>query len=215
MRLIVVRHGATLYNAETRFTGQTDTPLAAQGMRQAHAVAERLRQVDFSLVVSSDLVRARQTAEEIIAAHPSASLTVDPDLREIALGSWEGLTYAEVRDHQSEVFDAWQRDPVRGAPPGGETALALQKRVVRAFERWRQPVSDATRVWVTHGGVISALLCYALDLDLTKRWQFRRDNASVTEFDVGAGYIIVMRVNDTAHLEGLPDIGMVEDRQML
>ena len=61
-------------------------------------------------------------------------------------------------------------------------------------------------MWVTHGGVISALLCYALDLDLTKRWQFRRDNASITEFDVGADYIIVMRVNDTAHLEALPDM---------
>lgn len=215
MRLIVVRHGATLHNAEARFTGQTDAPLSAQGMRQAHAVAERLRLVDFSLVVSSDLVRARQTAEEIIVACPSASLAFDPDLREIALGSWEGLTYAEVRDQQPEVFDTWQRDPVHGAPPDGETALALQKRVVHAFERWRQPGAGTTIVWVTHGGVISALLCYALDLDLTKRWQFRRDNASITEFDVGAGYIIVMRVNDAAHLEGLSDIGPVEDRQTL
>jgi broad specificity phosphatase PhoE len=143
------------------------------------------------------------------------TLRLDPDLREIALGAWEGSTYAEVRGQQPEAFDAWQRDAMRGAPPGGETALALQKRVIHAFERWRQPESDMTQVWVTHGGVISALLCYALELDLTKRWRFRRDNASITEFDVGAAYIIVMRVNDTAHLETLPDMGPVEERQAL
>ena len=215
MRLIVVRHGATLHNAEARFTGQTDAPLSVYGVIQARAVAERLRTIDCSIVVSSDLLRATQTAEEIIAARPSASLSIDPDLREIALGAWEGLTYAEVRDQQPEALALWQRDPIHGAPPGGETALALQRRVIRAFERWRRPEQDTAMIWVTHGGVISALLCYALDLDLTKRWQFRRDNASITELDVGADYIIVMRVNDTAHLEALPDSGMVEDRQAL
>jgi broad specificity phosphatase PhoE len=215
MRLIVVRHGATLHNAEARFTGQTDSPLSEYGLTQARAVAERLRTINFSRVVSSDLLRATQTAEEIIAARPSASLSLDADLREIALGAWEGLTYAEVRDQQPEALALWRRDPIHGASPGGETALALQRRVVRAFERWRRPEQDTTMVWVTHGGVISALLCYALDLDLTKRWQLRRDNASITELDVGADYIIVMRVNDTAHLEALADSGLVEDRQAL
>src|SRR5689334_262441 len=80
MRLIVVRHGATLHNAEARFTGQTDAPLSDHGVTQARAVAGRLRTIDFSMVVSSDLLRATQTAEEIIAAHPSASLSLDPDL---------------------------------------------------------------------------------------------------------------------------------------
>jgi broad specificity phosphatase PhoE len=215
MRLIVVRHGATLHNAEARFTGQTNAPLSEYGLTQARAVAERLRAIHFSMVVSSDLLRATQTAEEIVAAHPSASLSLDADLREIALGAWEGLTYAEVRDRQPEALALWQRDPVHGAPPGGETTLALQRRVIRAFEHWRRPEQDSAMIWVTHGGVISALLCYALDLDLTKRWQFRRDNASITELDVGADYIIVMRVNDTAHLEGLPDSGLVEGRQAL
>jgi alpha-ribazole phosphatase len=215
MRLIVVRHGATLHNAEARFTGQTDAPLSAYGMLQARAVAERLQTTDFSIVVSSDLLRATRTAEEIVAARTSASLRLDPHLREIALGAWEGLTYAEVRNQWPEALAAWQRDPINGAPPGGETALALQRRVIRAFERWRSVEQDTIVIWVTHGGVISALLCYALDLDLTKRWQFRRDNASITELDVGADYVILMRVNDTAHLEALPDSGLIEVRQAL
>lgn len=215
MRLIVVRHGATLHNAEARFTGQTDASLSALGMAQARVVAERLQSLDFTTVVSSDLLRATQTAREIVATRPSVSLRLDPDLREIALGAWEGRTYAEVRAQQPEALAAWQRDPIHGAPPGGETALALQRRVVAAFERWRTPEPDTTLLWVTHGGVIAALLCHALGLDLTKRWQFRRDNASITEFDVGDGYVIVMRVNDTAHLEAAPGGGLVEGRQTL
>jgi probable phosphoglycerate mutase len=215
MRLIVVRHGATLHNVEARFTGQTDAPLSTIGRAQARAVAERLRMTSFTTVVSSDLARATQTAEEIVAAHPGVRLRLDPDLREIALGVWEGLTYAEVQDQQPIALAAWRKDPINSAAPGGETALALQRRVVRAFERWRAPEPDAKLLWVTHGGVISALLCHALGLDLTRRWQFRRDNASITELDVGDDYIIVMRVNDTAHLDAPPNGEPVDGRQPL
>jgi alpha-ribazole phosphatase len=215
MRLLVVRHGATVHNAEARFTGQTDAPLSALGLAQAQAVAKRLRTVDFSTLVSSDLTRATQTAQAIVAERPSVSQHLDPDLREITLGVWEGMTWAEARDVYPREHAAWQSDSVHSAPPGGETALALQQRVVRAFERWRTPDPDVTLVWVTHGGVVSALLCHALGLDLTRRWQFRRDNASITELDVGDDYVIVMRVNDTAHLEGAPGAYTVEDRQAL
>jgi alpha-ribazole phosphatase len=215
MRLIVVRHGATLHNAEGRFTGHSDAPLSMTGRAQARSVAQRLRMAPFTTVVSSDLARATQTAEEIVAARPGVRLSLDPDLREIALGAWEGLTYAEVHDQQPAALAAWQNDPINGAPPGGETALALQRRVVRAIGRWWAPEPEARLVWVTHGGVISALLCHALGLDLTRRWQFRRDNASITELDVGDDYIIVMRLNDTAHLETTPDGEPVEDCQAL
>jgi alpha-ribazole phosphatase len=215
MRLIVVRHGATQHNAEARYTGQTDAPLSALGVTQAQAAARRLRSIPFTMVVSSDLIRATQTAQEIVAARQGSALRLDSDLREIAMGAWEGLTYAEIRDQQPNAMAAWQADPLTVAPPGGETVLALQRRVIRAFERWRSRGPDGALVWVTHGGVISLLLCHALGLDLDRRWQFRRDNASITELDLGEDYIIVMRVNDTAHLEALPQGGSVEDRQTL
>jgi alpha-ribazole phosphatase len=215
MRLIVVRHGATQHNAEARFTGQSDAPLSALGVTQAQAVARRLRFVRLSTVVSSDLARATQTAQEIIKDRPSLELRLDPDLREIALGAWEGLTYAEVQSREPDALAAWRNDPINGLPPGGETALALQRRVIRAFARWRNTESESALLWVTHGGVIAALLCHVLDRDLARRWQFRRDNASITEFDVGAEYVIVMRVNDTAHLEEARGGAPVEDRQTL
>src|SRR6516162_7245433 len=109
MRLIVVRHGATVYNAEARFTGQTDAPLSAHGVRQSHALAERLQALDCATIVSSDLLRATQTAEAIVATHPTVTVRLDADLREIALGAWEGLTYAEVRERQPEALARWQR----------------------------------------------------------------------------------------------------------
>ena len=56
---------------------------------------------------------------------------------------------------------------------------------------------------MTHGGVLGVFLCHVLGMDIRRRWQFRRDNTAIFEFDIGADYCIVMRANDTAHLRGL------------
>jgi broad specificity phosphatase PhoE len=157
-------------------------------------------------------------------------MSIDQDLREISLGEWEGLTYAEVVERDPIRAAEWRADSLRVAPPGGETSYQFRDRLIRAFDRWRAIYPDANIVWVTHGGVIGVLLCHLLGMDLSRRWQFRRDNAGITEVDIGVGaegptpheqetsYAIVMRLNDTCHLTQNEDVAataLAEERQVL
>ena len=89
MRLIIVRHGETIYNAQRRFTGQSDVPLNPLGERQAAALVERLATEHLDAIVTSDLERTRVTAKAIAHNH-GLPLQEDIDLRELAFGEWEG-----------------------------------------------------------------------------------------------------------------------------
>lgn len=214
-RLLIVRHGATTNNAEGRFTGQSAAPLSPLGRRQVEALAARLRETPIDTIVSSDLPRAQESAR-MLAEGRGRKLTLDPDLREVSLGEWEGLTAAEARLRDPELFHDWRDDGLRHAPPQGETVEQLATRVRQAWNRWHDGSSSGgTTIWVTHGGVISILLCDALGLPLSQRALFRRDNASITEIARERGGLVVVRVNDTAHLESLGPIGLVEARQVL
>jgi broad specificity phosphatase PhoE len=232
MRLLIVRHGATANNAEARYTGQSDVPLSPLGTRQVEAVGRALASVRLDAIIASDLVRARSTAEAI-ARHHQVPIVLDPDLREISIGAWEGLTYAEALRRDPTLVTAWQSgrpESLLVAPPGGETNIAFRDRLARALDRWQAayPRPDDTVLWVTHGGVIGVLLCYLLGMDLTRRWQFRKDNAAITELEIGDGqvhsdtessagipYAIVMRQNDTCHLAGVTSGDEREEKQVL
>lgn len=199
MRLIVARHGETPYNAQGRFTGQSDIPLSTLGEQQAEALAERLSAVRFDVIVSSDLQRARATAQAIARRH-GLPVEEDTDLREIAFGAWEGATYAEALARHVAEVQRWEIDPTIHAPPGGETVTQLHERVTRALERWRGRYPRGTVLWAVHGGVIEVLLCHLLGVELQKRWEFRHDNASITEVDLSCKGVTVVRMNETSHL---------------
>lgn len=214
MRLLLARHGATPNNAQQRYTGQSDVPLSPLGERQAAALSERLAIERLDCIVASDLSRARATAEAI-ACHHSLPVQLDPDLREISMGEWEGSTYAELVDREPAALKRWQSDPTSYAPPGGETVAQVRDRLVPALARWQRMHPTGVVVWVTHGGVIGVLLCHLLGLDLNRRWQFRRDNAALTELDLGDDYAILMSLNEHDHLRDLRDGEGVEERQVL
>src|SRR3982074_1290712 len=95
MRLILVRHGETLSNAQKRFTGQSDVPLSPLGRRQIAALGKSLAREHLDVIGASDLMRTRVTAEAIARFH-ALPVSVDPNLRELALGEWEDHTYADV-----------------------------------------------------------------------------------------------------------------------
>lgn len=199
MRLIVVRHGETPFNAQGRFTGQMDIPLSARGEQQAEALGQRLSTVKLDVIVASDLQRARATAQAI-ARHHGLPVEEDADLREIAFGSWEGCTYAEVLAREEALVQRWQADPTAFPPPGGETVTQLHERVVRALARWHERYPQGTVVWAAHGGVIEVLLCHLLNVELQRRWEFRHHNASITEVELDGKEVVIVRLDEVDHL---------------
>lgn len=211
MRLIVVRHGETVYNAQARYTGQSDVPLSGLGERQVAMLGEYLATEQLDVIVASDLERTRITAMAIARYH-ALPVQEDTDLREVALGAWEGSTYAEVRARDAPLVARWRTDATTYAPPGGETIVQLRDRVVRALKRWQTRYPEASVLWATHGGLIGVLLCHVLDIDLNRRWQFRHDNASITEIQLNDNRAIIVHLNETAYLRGLRMEGEAGDR---
>ena len=135
MRLLLVRHGLTLSNVQGRYTGQSDVSLTEVGKRQAEAVGKRLATEGLNVIVSSDLQRARDTANAI-ARHHNLPVWNDADLREASLGEWEGLTYREVSTLYRELVLQRHEDPHFSAP-GGEFVIQIRDRVARARARWQ------------------------------------------------------------------------------
>ncbi len=199
MRLILVRHGETVYNAQARFTGQSDVPLSVLGRRQTAVVGECLATACLDVIVTSDLERTRVMAEAIARYH-GLPIWEDSDLRELALGEWEGYTYDEVLARDADLVAQWQVDPTTYAPPGGETVVQLRDRCARALRRWQTRSPEVSVLWVTHGGLIGVLLCHLLEIDLDRRWQFHHDNASISEIHLSSDRATIVRLNETAHL---------------
>ena len=196
MELICVRHGRTQWNVDLRFQGQSDVPLDGEGRAQAQRLARALRQQPIDAGVTSDLARAVETAEAILAEHPQATLRRDPDLREMAFGAWEGLTWAEiVASDPSLASDGFAR-PKYYTPPGGETFEDVVLRARRVVERVRTEAPPHGRVLVvTHAGVLHALLRVVLGDEEGAALDVRFSPGGVTRFELdprGGGRLLAL-----------------------
>jgi probable phosphoglycerate mutase len=159
----LARHGETSWNREGRWQGHTDIALNDTGLDQARALGELLRGRDIGRIHSSDLQRARQTAEAAAAILGVPEVVIDEALRERSFGIFEGLTRLECQQRHPDLWTSYRSDP-RHVPPGAESQEALAERmhaaVGRAIAR-RHDEDDAPVLVVSHGGSIRALLARA------------------------------------------------------
>ena len=177
MRLILVRHGESEWNALGRVQGQADPPLHARGREDARRAAPLVAALDPQAAVTSDLRRAVETGEILF---PGAA--TDPRWRECAMGDWTGRSAAELYAEPGGRFTAW-RDG-RADPPGGETWDAMCARVAEAA--WELRASGVERALVvTHGGPVRAA-CAAL-AGLLPDQLVPVGNASVTVIELAHG----------------------------
>ena len=162
---VLVRHGETDWNRERRFQGRADVSLNGAGRRQAEALADALAGERFAAAYSSPLRRALETAE-IVAAR--LDITVEPRdaLMEVDVGSWSGLTTAEVEQRFPDGFGLWAENRA-GGWTDGETYEELGARVVRDLRELAERHPDESVLAVTHGGPIRSILAAAAGLSFT------------------------------------------------
>ncbi|MBN1249947.1 MAG: alpha-ribazole phosphatase [Anaerolineae bacterium] len=202
LRLLLVRHGETDWNASGRYQGQMDIPLNAAGLEQAGILAERLRSYPIHAIYASDLDRAWQTARAVAKAQ-GLEPRREPRLRELSFGDWQGLTYQQIGELDPEALAAWNRDRVSCRPPGGESLGAMAARVDDLLDEIRQIYQDGTVALVSHGGTIRIVLCVLLGHPLAAYWQFEVDNTAIAEIEWRSLGPVVVRWNDAYHLKDL------------
>lgn len=152
-RVLLVRHGQSTWNAEGRWQGWADAPLSEVGEEQARAAANHLP--DVQAVVSSDLLRARRTAELLSHGRDLPSMEIYRGLRERGVGQFEGLTNPEIAERFPDLMGKDGSKPLD--IPGAEPIPSLISRVVAALVRVAKAHPDRAVLAVSHGGVIRAL----------------------------------------------------------
>ncbi|HTA11222.1 MAG TPA: histidine phosphatase family protein, partial [Streptosporangiaceae bacterium] len=194
-------HGQTALSVERRFAGRGDIPLTDVGLEQAAAAAARLaRRGNIDLVLTSPLLRARQTAVAVADA-VGVPLAEDVDLAETDFGSWEGLSFGEVMARWPDEMAAWMAD-ADAAPPGGESFAAVAVRVDAALDRLVAAHQGRTVVVVSHVTPIKTIVCRALLAPTAALFRMHLDVASLCEAAWFAdGPALLRSLNDTAHLQ--------------
>jgi broad specificity phosphatase PhoE len=199
LRLVFVRHASSTWNDERRIQGQLDPPLSEKGREQARRLGARFRDTPVDAFYSSDLTRARETADAI-AAEIGRQPQYLAELREVALGEWEGLQREEIVARYPEEWNRWSEHPSWDIVPGGEGTDAFERRVGTAIEGLIRRHPSGRVLVVTHGGVIQVALLRVVGRSSNGLFPFTIENTSVTVLQGAPDRLVVGRVNDTCHL---------------
>ncbi len=211
MEILLIRHGETAWNRVRRMQGHVDTPLNEEGLRQARALGRALASVKPDAIYSSDLQRARMTAQPVADAHQMAVM-LDVELRERCYGAFEGLMYEEITQRYPQEFAAWHaRDLHMRFPSGEREAETLQEfhqRSVTALERIARRHSQGQIVVVTHGGVLDCVYRAATGMPVNARRDFETINAAINRLRWDGERFTLLQWADISHLEsaGLDEI---------
>lgn len=196
LRLTLARHASTAWNEARRYQGWGDPPLSPRGRAEAARLHARLRGESFDRVVASDLARAVETAA---IAYPAAAVERDERLREMDFGAWDGLTWSECEARDGDRVRRWIDDPEAYPPPGGESASAFTSRVAAALAGLP---AEGRILWVTHAGVIHAVLALWMGVELRRTFALHLAPCGLTRAELHPGAARITCVNDAGHMEG-------------
>lgn len=203
IKILLVRHGQTVWNLAGKFQGKTDVELTEDGLRQAQMLADRFPVDRVDEIYCSDLKRAHDTAKAIgakfgVAVIPSA------ELREINFGEWESLTYQEICAKWPENMEDFWKNPAKLTVPGGETFLQVQQRAMRKIEEIiaanDTKEGDRYIVIVAHGGINRSILAGFLGMPINNVWRISQYNTAVNSIRIDDGMVTVEYMNNVEHI---------------
>ena len=192
--MLLIRHGETDWNKKLIFQGQSDTKLNEKGIKNAKKNAELLKDLNYDYIYSSDLKRAKDTAR-FIAREMGKEIIEAKEIREIHFGEWEGLDFKKTAKQYPAEFKAWQEDPYRNNPPGGERISEFTERVNLFFKNILKKHRAKKIIVVTHGGVIKSYLTEIMAVPKNRYWQFKIENNSITEIKFTGEAAVLAKLN--------------------
>ena len=201
-RLFLVRHGSTEANERRPFVlqgSEIDGPLTETGQRQASQLAEFLAEVEFSAVYASPMLRALQTANHCAEPRGLPVTSVDA-LKECRVGSWQGLSWEQIRERDPAECEQFLLDPAREPHPGGESYQDLLARVAPALDEILAAHTGQNVLVVAHNMVNRSYLATLLGIELKLARRLRQSNCCVNIIHGGREFTDVLTVNSVWHL---------------
>ena len=207
LRFLLVRHGETEWNRESRFQGIRDISLNKNGRKQGQKTADFLKEVPLNFAVSSPMLRPKETAAMILEYHQDIKLELQSQLQEICHGLWEGKLESEIEADFPGLLTKWKDSPETVQMPEGEN---LQQVWNRAVACWNQMVENYSRspesktgIVVAHDAINKVILCYLLGLKLRNFWNIKQGNGGISVIDYPQGIKgapVLQAINLTSHL---------------
>lgn len=191
-----LRHGHTMATEMGLLYSNPDLPLTEKGAEQAQSAAGHLESLlkgrNPDKILRGTALRVKQSAEPLVAKFNLETEEVE-GFEEWQVGDWEGRTYLDIKKNSPEQYQAWCKDPIGNAPPGGESISALADRIGKAIDKLTRykDYAGKTLCMVTHSGIIRSSLVYALEMPIANFWRFNIPTGSITRIDFSPSFATV------------------------
>ena len=200
-KLILARHGETVWNIEKIYRGRVDVNLDEMGIKQAELLGNYLSHWGLEAIYSSPLRRALETAN-IIARYQKIGVHIAEDLIDFDYGEWQSLPEQEAKRLYPTLHNEWHNNPNKVKMPGGESLEDVRRRVIKVVNDVLARYQGSV-VLVSHRVVNKVLICYLLGLDNSYFWNIKQDVGGITIFNYVDRRFVLTRHNDTSHLKEL------------
>lgn len=183
MILYVVRHGETDLNSQERYGGQMNVPLNETGLKQAKILAEKIKEIEFDIMISSPLLRAVQTAQ-VISEMCDIPYSINKSFIERNLGVYEGLTNQEIQFQYPDLFVRNVTRQIDDAPTGGETIRQFDNRILEAVKQLKNQYPCHNVLLITHGFVIRHIHRIVNHLSYDEMYDFKIANTEIKKYQL-------------------------------
>jgi broad specificity phosphatase PhoE len=190
---LLMRHGETRWNREGRVMGRNPVELSDNGRVQVATAARFVSFLRPDLIVTSPLVRARQSAQIVADELGGVEIVEEPTIAEVLYGRWEGMSFHELIEDPHYL--EYRKSPIEHPTPGGETIPQVQERGVSAICRAFEAHPGRRLLFVSHGDIIRTVLCHFLGLDLNFFNRLRVDNATFSAIQIAGNFAEVKFIN--------------------